>query len=272
MLDQLDLSAVRAVALDVDGTLARPDSEVSDRAIAAMRALIEAGVAVILLTGRTRRNTLDIARRAGLKHVVAACNGALVIDPTTNQNLAVTPMSGADKAAFRALADDLRLDYTWWTEDQLFVPRQGPMAELIWRLNRDRAVVADPHTIADAVVLKMMAMTSVAHLDGVIDDVHRRMPTAQRSLDNLVEVVNPEATKWHALEWALARYDIDPAHVLGAGDGGNDVVWLDRIGLPVAMGNARPEVHEVASAVAPSNADDGAAELLEHLLAAQVRA
>jgi hydroxymethylpyrimidine pyrophosphatase-like HAD family hydrolase len=33
MLDQLDLSAVCAVALDVDGTLAGPDSLVNDRTI-----------------------------------------------------------------------------------------------------------------------------------------------------------------------------------------------------------------------------------------------
>jgi len=95
------------------------------------------------------------------------------------------------------------------------------------------------------------------------------MPNAQRSLDALVEVVSPDSTKWHALEWALARYDIDPAVVLGAGDGGNDVIWLSRIGFPVAMGNARPEVHEVTRTRAPSNAEDGAAALLEHLAAAQ---
>ncbi|MEZ5088568.1 MAG: HAD hydrolase family protein [Micropruina sp.] len=76
-----------------------------------------------------------------------------------------------------------------------------------------------------------------------------------------------ESTKWHALERVLRHYDVEPAHVLGAGDGGNDVGWLSRIGLPVAMGNARPEVHAVARGVAPSNADDGAAHLLERLAA-----
>lgn len=265
----LDLSTVRAVALDVDGTLAGPDSQVSERTIRAMRRVADLGIPVIVLTGRSRRNTLAIARRAGVQHVAIACNGALVIDPTTDENLAVNPMGSDDKAAFRALADDLGLDLTWWTEHAMYVTRPGPMAELIWQLNHEEALVADPDAIADAVVLKMMAMSDEAHLDEVAAEIHRRMPTAQRSLDNLIEVVHPDSTKWHALEWALERYQIDPALVLGAGDGGNDVIWLRRIGFPVAMGNARPEVRRVTLAEAPSNADDGAAALLERLIEVQ---
>ncbi len=71
MLDQLDLSAVCAVARDVNGTLAGPDSLVNDRTIEALNAVVALDVPVFLLTGRTRANTLDIARRAGLRHLVA---------------------------------------------------------------------------------------------------------------------------------------------------------------------------------------------------------
>ena len=269
MLDRLDLSAVRAVALDVDGTLAGDDAQVSERAIVAMRAVAALGIPVIVLTGRSRRNTLEIARRVGLRHTVVACNGALVIDPTTEHNLLVSPMSDDGKQAFRQLADDLALDLTWWTEHELYVSRQGPMIELLWELNRERAMVADPDTIVDSVVLKMMAMGPPSHLDAVADEIERRVPGAARSMDNPIEVVHPDSTKWHALQWVLQRYGIDPTHVLGAGDGGNDVVWLSRIGLPVAMGNARPEVLRVALAEAPSNIDDGAAALLERLIEVQ---
>lgn len=83
MLDRLDLSAVRAVALDVDGTLAGTDSKVSPRTIAAMKRVQDLDTPVILLTGRTRRNTMDIATEASLRSVAVACNGALIIDPVT---------------------------------------------------------------------------------------------------------------------------------------------------------------------------------------------
>jgi hydroxymethylpyrimidine pyrophosphatase-like HAD family hydrolase len=49
------------------------------------------------------------------------------------------------------------------------------------------------------------------------------------------------------------------------GDGGNDIPFLSRIGVPVAMGNARDSVKAVAKAVAPSNEEDGVAVILEQL-------
>lgn len=268
MLDHLDLSSVRAVALDVDGTLAGDDSRVSPRTIEAMRRVQSLGIPVIVLTGRTRRNTLEIAQQAGL-HVAIACNGALIIDPTTDENLAANPMTVADKHAFTSMADDLGLELTWWTEHHMYVTGEGPMRDLIRELNHEVADIGNPETIEDAVVMKMMALGPAEHLDSVADEIIRRVPTAQRSMDRLYEVVDPDSTKWHALEWALQRYGIDPAHVLGAGDGGNDVVWMSRIGLPVAMSNARAEVHAVSVAKAPSNADEGVAVLLELLLEAK---
>lgn len=268
MLDRLNLSAVRAVALDVDGTLAGADSKVSPRTIAAMKRVQELGIPVILLTGRTRRNTMAIARRASLRSFAVACNGALIIDPVTDSNVAVNPMSAPDKATFRQLADDLRLDLTWWTENHMYVTGRGDMYDLILELNHEEALVGDPDDITDAVAMKMMAMSSVERMDEVQDEILHRMPTAMRSLDNLVEVVDPDSTKWHGLEWALERYGVDPASVLGAGDGGNDVVWLSRIGFPVAMGNARDEVRQVTVAEGLSNADEGAADLLERVAAA----
>lgn len=267
MLDHLDLSAVRAVALDVDGTLAGPDSQVTDRAIAAMRAVSTLDVPVILLTGRTRRNALEIVQRAGLSHLAIACNGALIFDPVTDEDLAANPMSGADKRAFRELAEDLGMDLTWWTRDHMFVTAEGPMRATIRVLNHEEAEIADPDELDDAVVLKMMAWAPSDRMDEIAGEIQRRLPGSQRSMDSIVEAVNNESTKWHALERVLRHYDVEPAHVLGAGDGGNDVGWLSRIGLPVAMGNARPEVHAVARGVAPSNADDGAAHLLERLAA-----
>ena len=272
MLDRLDLSAVRAVALDVDGTLAGTDSKVSPRTIAAMKRVQDLDIPVILLTGRTRRNTMDIATEASLRSVAVACNGALIIDPVTDSNVAVNPMSASDKATFRQLADDLRLDLTWWTEDHMYVTHRGDMYDLILELNHEEALIGDPDDIAEAVVMKMMAMSTVERMDEVQAEILRRMPNAMRSLDNLVEVVDPDSTKWHGLKWALERYGVDPANVLGAGDGGNDVVWLSRIGFPVAMGNARDEVREVTVAEGLTNADDGAADLLERVAAAHTGA
>lgn len=215
----------------------------------------------------TRANTLDIARRAGLRHLVAACNGSLIFDPVGDADLSVTPMKADEKADFRSMADDLGLDLTWWTAERVHVAHDGPMAELIRVLNHEVPTVSDPDEIATKDVLKMMAYAEPAHLNEVKDEVLRRCPGAMRSLDSLFEDVHRNATKWHALEWILDHYQLDSAEVLGMGDCGNDVVWLREIGHPVAMGNARDEVKQVALAEAPGHGEDGVAVLLERLAA-----
>ena len=54
------------------------------------------------------------------------------------------------------------------------------------------------------------------------------------------ELSDPEATKWSGISLVFDLLDVDPARAVGLGDGENDVVWMREIGLPVAMGNARP--------------------------------
>ncbi len=56
---------------------------------------------------------------------------------------------------------------------------------------------------------------------------------------------------------------IDAKGAVGLGDGENDVVWMERIGTPVAMGNARPEAIAAARFVEGDFAEEGAAVFLE---------
>ena len=55
------------------------------------------------------------------------------------------------------------------------------------------------------------------------------------------------------------------------GDGGNDVGWLSMIGWPIAMGNARDEVKEVARLEIGHHLDDAMATFVDDWLAARER-
>ena len=47
------------------------------------------------------------------------------------------------------------------------------------------------------------------------------------------------------------------------GDNTNDIEMLRAAGVPVAMGNAVPELKDVAKIIAPTNGEDGEAQILE---------
>jgi hydroxymethylpyrimidine pyrophosphatase-like HAD family hydrolase len=74
-----------------------------------------------------------------------------------------------------------------------------------------------------------------------------------------LEVHDPAATKWRAIEWLLDEWDIRPEQVVAIGDDVNDVPMLRGAGLSFAMGNAPDAVKAAADRVTATNEENGVA-------------
>ena len=59
---------------------------------------------------------------------------------------------------------------------------------------------------------------------------------------------------------------IEPSRVMAVGDGENDIEMMRMVGLPVAMGNAVPQLKEVVATLGgfttASNTEDGVAQAI----------
>ena len=66
------------IALDLDGTLIGDDLLLRDRTTAAIRAAIERGVSVSIVTGRMATSALRFARELGLRDPIVGYQGALI--------------------------------------------------------------------------------------------------------------------------------------------------------------------------------------------------
>jgi hypothetical protein len=83
-----------------------------------------------------------------------------------------------------------------------------------------------------------------------------------------LEVNHPDARKDVALLHFAQRHDISPERIVYFGDSLNDLPVFRALPHAVAMGNARPEVKELAWRIAPSNEENGVAKLLVDLFPA----
>jgi hydroxymethylpyrimidine pyrophosphatase-like HAD family hydrolase len=88
-----------------------------------------------------------------------------------------------------------------------------------------------------------------------------------RSHPRLIEGMALGVDKGTGLQALCARLQIDPQRVLAIGDNDNDIPMLKAAGYAVAMGNATSGLKAVADWVAPSIEEDGAAIVLEQLVA-----
>src|SRR5205823_8541128 len=92
---------LKLVASDLDGTLVRSDGKLSDRTIDALKAVEDAGVLVVLVTGRPPRWMRPIVEATGHRGLAICANGALIYDLETEQ---ITKENTLDPQAAATLA------------------------------------------------------------------------------------------------------------------------------------------------------------------------
>lgn len=256
---------VRAVALDLDGTLAGADHAVSPRSLRALAALEARGVTPIMITGRTAHAAALPVRAAGLSAPTISYNGALVEVPATGERLLHRPLPRPVQEEVLALAAETGLTPTLWTATAMHIPEPGALASLLAAINDEPPQVGPLESVVGDGVLKAMLGGEPERLDAVAGLLQARLPVLMRSLDVFYETSRPEASKAPALALVLERLGVPPEACLGIGDGDTDVDWLQTIGFPVAVANARPRVRATAVRVIGHHADDGVAEFLEAL-------
>jgi len=256
---------LRAVALDLDGTLAGADHRVTRRGVAALTALEAHSIAPIILTGRTHGSARRLSREAGLRTPYISCTGAVIGDPVTDTRIREHHISAPliDRVISTAALYGLRV--ILWTPEAMHAEQRDCYTDLLVAVNEEPVRVAPLETVRNAPVVKAMLAGPPALLDKIAPDLRRRLPELARSMDTFLES-EIDGGKWGALNWVLDRLGIDPAVCAGVADGDTDAVWLSKIGMPVAVANARPSVKAVCVRTIGHHADDSTAAFLEELI------
>ena len=265
------MDGIRLVASDLDGTLLLPDETVSQRTRAALAAAREAGITVVLVSGRPPRSLGPIAGRIGVGGIAICANGAVIWDLDSGTMVDSAPLAGE-------LATRLVHGLRKAIPGALFaVELEGSFGrEAGWS---DGLVAAPPDVLeADALELITGPVTKllVRHPTMEFAEVAER---ARRVAGEdavvtwaglrLVEISAAGVTKASALERLCRHLGIAADEVVAVGDMPNDLAMLAWAGTAVAVANADRSVLEAADEVTASNTDDGVALLLERLVAAR---
>jgi len=104
-----------------------------------------------------------------------------------------------------------------------------------------------------------LAITAISHLPSIA--VHK-IPGWKKGTEALL-ASHVRATKQYAI-LELAKYlNINTHDIIVVGDGHNDFPLFMAAGFRIAMGNAVPELKEIADYIAPSVEEDGVAHVIE---------
>ncbi|MBN1933998.1 MAG: HAD family phosphatase [Anaerolineae bacterium] len=275
--------SIRLLACDIDDTLVRFPDPPSERVVRALRAAIDAGVTVALVTGRAFPRARPIAQSLGITAPLICNHGG-----------SIRHLDGSLIHA-ESVPRPLMAEIVGWLQMQnvvmmLFDVGKGCVdgdasVPAIYHDCTAGQVVPDFHPYTDGPGTRfvcdlrayipeqtetlLVSSLDHDHLAGVyeracvkFDDRARMLFTHPYGLDILAQT----ATKSQSLAWLAGQVGAAQDEVMAIGDGVNDIDMLVWAGIGVAMGNARPETKAVADVIAPSFEADGVAWAVERFV------
>jgi len=264
----------KAIALDLDGTLTDGNKKLPERNKEAVFKAIDAGVSVILASGRPPFGVEPIARELELYSrggYILACNSGVIINCKTGEIMDSTMLPS------QCIPDICRIS------------RANGVYALTYA---GTEILSESETDEYVIKEAICNYTTIKLTDSVEDYVtypvpkflivgpHERLLPVQRELldrypgvldaffseDYFLEVVPFGIAKDKGLVKLLDKLGIDSSELIACGDGMNDIPMLQYAGLAAVMDNAYPEVKKYADLITATNDNCGVADVIEQYI------
>jgi Cof subfamily protein (haloacid dehalogenase superfamily) len=234
-----------------------------------MRRAHDAGIAVIVVTGRMVQSVRQALAPAGIEAPVICYQGAVVVDGDgTWLRHEPLPVDLA-RETIAALAE-AGIAPNVYVDDELYVAADTPEARAYADLNRIEFHVVGP--LLDWLErdpTKLVAVGEPARLDELEPRFKERFGDREfisKSLPHFLEFAQKGVTKGAGLDFLSERLGFTKAQTIAFGDGENDLELVEWPDYGIAVGNAGERVKALARWVCPPAEDEGVAQVLEALL------
>lgn len=282
----------RLLVVDLDGTLLNRKGQVSPGNVAAARRAREAGIEVVIATGRSWLESRVALEALDHDGVFIGAGGAVLhesrsgriltcrtVDPHLVESIAASVMHHGHLAHMLqdpnatgrdyVLVGDARLDAAseWWFRVHPVTVHAYPtLADA-----RPIGATIRVGTVAVGTELAELARAIHAEVGDRIMLQHWPALTEHEvtgSATHLLECFAPETDKWTMTLAICRERGWRPEEVAAVGDGLNDRRLIAECGFGIAMANADERVAAVAKAAVGHHDEDGFAEAVDLLLSA----
>jgi Cof subfamily protein (haloacid dehalogenase superfamily) len=266
------MSNIKLIALDLDGTLLRSDKTISPRNHAAVRCAIEAGMHVILASGRMHSATVKYAVDLDFAPdtFVVSYNGAMARS-VVGETLFDLPLAAESASYVVGFCQEHGHHLNYYLNDTLYTAANDRWVDVyLSRTGSETTIVGDLNRFAGERPTKLI----------IIDDkpvIDRLLPTLQAHFgdsanvmqtdDEYLEFMAAGANKGLAVQRVAANLGVSQDQCLAMGDNFNDLTMLVWAGRGVAMSNGRRALLDRIVEHAPAADDDGVATVIESLIA-----
>ncbi len=267
----MELSSVKMVVTDMDGTLLNSKSEVSDRFFELFEELRQHEVEFVAASGRQYSSIFEKLRRIHDRISIVAENGGFVKQGEIELESVIL-----DRSLVTDMLPGLRkIDglYTVFCgkESAYIETRDKRFTDILGEYYTHFDIVNDLATVDHDEFFKV----AVYHFEGSETHVYPYVKHLESHLQvkvsgkNWIDISDPRAHKGNAVKMLQRRHGIGREETMVFGDFNNDLEMLQEAFFSYAMENAHPNVKKVARFETKSNDQQGVELVLEQLLKAK---
>lgn len=275
---------IKAIVLDIDGTLLNTGKIISEKTKQALIAAQEKGIKVILASGRPTTGMLELAEQLEItkyEGFLVSYNGARVTDCLTKKVLFNQAMSIETGQAILEHLKKFDVIPMIDKEDYLYVNDvysgmldlpDGAFNIIEYEArggNFKLSEIDDLAAFATFPINKILIAAQPEYLQKIAPALHApfdEIVTAAFSAPFYFEFTDKGIDKAKALNTVFPEMGIHSENIIAFGDGHNDRSIIEYAGIGVAMGNAVDALKEIADDVTLSCDEDGIAAGLEKYL------
>jgi Cof subfamily protein (haloacid dehalogenase superfamily) len=268
-------TAIRLIAVDVDGTLLDSHGRIPDGNLQALGQAASRGIRVVVATGRSFSFALPAVAPLGDPLLMIVHNGAIVRERTGATLIRRLLPRERARAVLAATIE-------WRSSALLYFDRPRDRQIVTDRLDwthpnrarfrqRNRDIIEEVDALEGALTedpIQLAFTGELAAMRGVVDALRRHPVAEELSVSvteyphrdfSLVDVCGAGTTKGHTLARVAATLGIAQEEVMAVGDNHNDRDMLEWAGVGVVMGNAAADLRDAGFELTGTNDEAGLA-------------
>ena len=283
----------KLIAIDLDGTLLNSYGIIPEENRKAIKKAQEAGINVVLASGRTTNSVKSLAEELGGNEYIICGNGSLIYDLKKEEIIYDKFIEKTKALQIIQICEQNSIYYNVYTEDMviaktldnnvLFYHQENAnkpdskktkinLVDNIYEYVRNlegknilKFTISDKSSIIFNSIIKKLRL--IRNID-VLDVAHMsrkiiKAGTEEVSLEYYyTEITSDNVDKWNAIEWLANKLKIEKSEIMAIGDNINDKMMIENAGIGIAMGNSDPKIKEIADKVVATNNECGVAEAM----------
>lgn len=246
----------KIVALDLDGTLLDSNGQISDKHIQIVKMTREAGIHVVLATGRYYMQTTRIMNTLGFEDILVSNDGAVTLKANTKQVLGEFSFSINDIAHAIHYCRNKKIHFSICTAFDYYVETIDDFQRKQCEKYETTYQIVEDVFYLDEKIMKFTISDNnfIGGWQEFEYPIHLRK---RADAEFFKEIVHCGTFKKNAIKNVLQKLHIKPSEMIAIGDYYNDIDMIEYAGMGIAMGNAPDEVKSLANDVTLSNDENG---------------